>query len=166
MLEGYKHIRVLDPVGDARALHAIFSDHESCKYLYDDANEDLEATKALLKKWSKGCEDTSWAIVRGGGEALGRITCFNENNDGAWEVGIMLCPKARGLGLARKAMLEVVNFMDKYRSAKRIIADIDPENLASLSLFDRLGFKRVEYIENNEKTHLGWRDSIIMHYNF
>ncbi|HJS79675.1 MAG TPA: GNAT family protein [Vitreimonas sp.] len=44
----------------------------------------------------------------------------------------------------------------------RLMADIDPDNSASISLFLRAGFQREGLLRQNWKTHLGVRDSVIM----
>jgi RimJ/RimL family protein N-acetyltransferase len=44
----------------------------------------------------------------------------------------------------------------------RLMADIDPDNSASISLFLRASFQREGLLRANWKTHLGVRDSVIM----
>lgn len=56
-------LRPLDPDRDGEALHAIFGDEESCRYMTGPAFKTVEETIAQLKEWTKGLEDFSWVVV-------------------------------------------------------------------------------------------------------
>ena len=158
-----KILRALDPQLDGPALHAIFGDEKSCRYLPTPAFKTVEETRAQLAVWTEGWEDTSWAIIdRPDGEALGRITLYRPGDDGGvWEIGVMLAPAARGKGLAANAVREAVAYGFDVKDARRIVADIDPENAASIRLFEQLGFQREGRLRAASVTHLGVRDSLI-----
>lgn len=155
-------LRLLNPEFDGEALHAIFGDEACCAYLADPAAKSVEETVSLLKKWGKGTGETTWAIVeREDGEALGRATLIPRGRD-VWEIGIMMAPKAQGRGLAAKALREIIDLGFDRLGARRIFADIDDENIASIRLFERLGFAREGLLRANWKTHIGVRHSVIM----
>ncbi|WP_428407150.1 GNAT family N-acetyltransferase [Hyphococcus sp.] len=155
-------LRPLDPDRDGSALHAIFGDEECCTYLAGPANRSVKETVSMLREWNEGAEETTWAIVEAeDGEALGRATLIPRGRD-VWEIGIMLCPTAQGRGLAAKALIEVIELGFGRLGARRIFADIDDENVASIRLFERLGFRREGLLRANWKTHIGVRDSLIM----
>lgn len=155
-------LRLFDPDRDGPALHAVFGDEESCAYLAGPAAKSVEETVSQLKKWNEGTEETTWAIVeREDGEALGRATLIPRERN-VWEIGIMLCPAARGSGLATKALAEIIDRGFDTFGARRIFADIDEENRPSIRLFERLGFTREGLLRANWKTHIGVRHSVIM----
>ncbi|MEM8772181.1 MAG: GNAT family protein [Pseudomonadota bacterium] len=156
-------LRPLDPVRDGPALHAIFGDEESCRYLPAPAFKTVEETIVQLKTWTDGYGDTSWAIVEApGGEALGRAAIYRPvEDDGVWEVAVMVVPSAQGRGLAARAVAEAVNFGFDRKGARRIFADIDPDNTASVKVFERLGFHYEGRARALWKTHIGVRDSLI-----
>ncbi len=155
-------LRLFDPDRDGPALHAVFGDEESCTYLTGPATASVDETISQLKKWNAGTEETTWAIVEEPeGEALGRATLMPRERN-VWEVGIMLCPAARGGGLAARALGEVIDHGFETLGARRIFADIDDDNRPSIRLFERLGFTREGVLRANWKTHIGVRDSVIM----
>ncbi len=155
-------IRPLDPDRDGPALHAVFGDEESCRYLPDPAFRSVAETVSVLRKWTTGFEDTSWAVVdREDGEALGRVALFTQGRD-IWEAACMIVPAARGRNLAARALQPAIDYGFEKKGARRIFADIDPDNTASMRVFQRLGFQREGVLRAQWKTHIGVRDTIIM----
>ncbi len=155
-------LRPLNPARDAEALHAIFGDEESCRYLPDSAFASIEETRAQLEAWGVGAEDTSWAVVDNvDGPALGRLSLFT-GRDGVWEAACMIVPAARGRGLTAALMPQALDHVFEQKGARRIFADIDPEHAASLRTFEKLGFKKEGVLRALWKTHIGVRDSVIM----
>lgn len=102
-----------------------------------------------------------WAITAEGGEALGRVSLF-VRREGVGEIGVILRSTAQGKGLTSEALRFVVAHGFKALGLHRIEADIDPDNTASLRLFERNGFVREAILRDNWKTHIGIRDSVIM----
>ena len=102
-----------------------------------------------------------WALTEDGGEALGRIALY-VLREGVGEFGIILRRNAQGRGIASKAVDLVSQYGFQKLGLHRLMADIDPENGASLTLFIRNGFHREGVLKDNWKTHLGMRDSVIM----
>ncbi len=156
-------LRRLDPTRDGPSLHDVFGDEASCRYLPQPAFKTVDETVAQLETWTRGYEDTSWAIADApDGEALGRVTLYRPGGDAAvWEIGVMLAPAARGRGLAHRALREAVAYGFDAKGARRIVADIDPDNTASVRLFEKLGFQLEGRLRAVTTTHLGVRDSLI-----
>lgn len=102
-----------------------------------------------------------WAVTEDGGEALGRIALY-VLREGVGEFGIILRRDAQGRGIASKAVALVSDYGFNQLGLHRLMADIDPDNGASLTLFIRNGFHREGVLKQNWKTHLGMRDSVIM----
>lgn len=157
------NLRPLDPERDGPSLHAIFGDAESCLYLPSPAFRTVEETIAQLKDWTDGYGDTSWAIVDApDGDALGRVALYRPGgDDGVWEAAIMMTPSARGSGLATQALREAVCIGFEQKGARRIFADIDPDNAPSIRIFEKLGFQYEGRLRGLWKTHIGVRDSLI-----
>lgn len=155
-------LRLFDPDRDGPALHAIFGDEESCRYMTGPAVATAEETVSQLKKWNEGTETTTWAIVeREDGEALGRVTMIPRGPN-VFEAGIMLAPRAQGRGLAFGALCNALDIVFDARGARRVYADIDPDNTPSIRLFERAGFQREGVLRAAWETHIGVRDSVIM----
>lgn len=155
-------LRLFDPEQDGPALHAIFGDEKCCRYMAGPAVATVEETVGQLKKWNKGTEETTWAIVeREDGEAQGRVTMI-PRGPAVFETGIMLAPQAQGRGLAFAALCNALDIVFDARGARRVYADIDPDNTPSIRLFERAGFQREGVLRAAWETHIGIRDSVIM----
>lgn len=153
-------LRLLDLNRDLDAYHRFLSDFECVKYMMDPPASSREETLAMLTRWTKGYEDTSWAIYDPPAvQTLGRISTF-QNSEGVWEVGVMLLPEARGKGLAKSAVAKAMRATFALKSADLIRADIDPENIASIHVFEGLGYEKIGYDTRNVTTHIGLRDSV------
>ena len=155
-------LRSLDPDRDGSALHAVFGDEESCAYLAGPPSKTVDETIAQLKRWTDGSEDTSWAVIdRSDGPALGRISLFTHGRD-IWEAACMIVPAARGKNLAARGLAEAIDHVFAAKGARRIFADCDPDNIASIRTFEKLGFRREGVLRGNWETHIGVRDSVIL----
>ena len=156
------HLRVLDLERDAEALHAIFGDPESCRYLSQPATASVSETRALLERWNEGCEDTSWSVCDArDGDCLGRITMI-PRDDRVFEAACTIVPAARGRGAAIAGLAQALDFVFGERKARRVFADIDPDNAASLRTFEKLGFQREGYLRATYDTHIGVRDTVLL----
>ncbi|MCB9898344.1 MAG: GNAT family N-acetyltransferase [Planctomycetes bacterium] len=154
-------LRPIDPVRDAPALHAIFGDDESCRYMPEPALATVAQTQALLERWTTGHEDSSWAVCEEpDGRALGRVALVPRGPE-IWEAACMICPAARGRRLAARSLALVLNQAFDARGARRVFADIDPDNVASVRTFEVLGFRLEGRLRASWKTHIGVRDSLI-----
>jgi len=149
----------LDPDRDAEALHAVLGDPDSCRYLPRPAQPHVHATRALLRHWHDGWEDTDWAI-RVDGITVGRIGLFSRR-DGVWEAACLVVPAARGQRLAARTLPQAIDYVFATKGAHRVEADIDPDNTASLRVFESLGFRREGRLRHVWKTHIGLRDSVV-----
>lgn len=155
-------LRPLDLARDAEALHEIFGDPECATYLTEPAYASVEATRAKLAAWTTGHEDLSWAVCEyPQDELLGRIALVPRERQ-TFEAACMIRPCARGRNLAARALAIVINDAFDRRGARRIFADIDPENAASIRTFEKLGFQREGLLRAAWETHIGVRDSVIM----
>lgn len=148
-------------VADARALFAAHGDAETHKYWAGPAHKTIAETERYIAETLEAPTTRGWAITESGGEALGRIALF-QVRAGVGELGIIMRRDAHGRGLASKAVKLVCDYAFRELDMHRIVADVDPDNNASLSLFLRAGFQREGLLRGNWKTHLGVRDSVIL----
>lgn len=155
-------LRPLDPVRDGPALHAIFGDEASCRYLARPHFASVAETIAQLKAWGGPEDDTSWAVVESAdGPALGRVSLYTHGRD-IWEAACMIAPSSRGRNLAARALSQAIDIVFEKKGARRIFADCDPDNIASIRTFEKLGFGREGTLRGTWETHLGLRDSVIL----
>jgi RimJ/RimL family protein N-acetyltransferase len=154
-------LRKLDPDRDGPALHAIFGDEDSCRFLSHTPFTSVAETVAALKRWGEGSEETSWVVAEGeDGSALGRISMYGGARD-VWDAACMISPAARGRGLAARGLQLAIDEMFDRRGARRITADVDPDNAASARTFENLGFQFEGRLRGYWLTHIGERDSLI-----
>lgn len=66
---------------------------------------------------------------------------YTLNQDGDAEVGIMLAEDATGHGYATSAVKALSAFLAPQFD--RVFAEVDPENMGSISLLERTGYERV-----------------------
>jgi RimJ/RimL family protein N-acetyltransferase len=154
---------VLRPLerADAAALFAAHGDRETHKYWSSPAHASVDETARDIEETLAMKGASVWAITESGGEALGRVALF-ELRDGVGEIGIVMRRDATGRGLASKALQLVGEHAFGELNMHRLMADIDTDNNASISLFLRAGFQREGLLRGHWKTHIGVRDSVIM----
>jgi RimJ/RimL family protein N-acetyltransferase len=148
-------------VEDGPALFVAHGDSEVHQFWSSSAHASLEESVAYTADTIAIENSQHWAITESGGEALGRVSLF-VRREGVGEVGVILRSDAQGKGLTGEALRFVVAHGFEVLGLHRIEADIDPDNAASLRLFERCGFVREAVLRDNWKTHIGIRDSVIM----
>lgn len=156
-------VRPTDPDADAAALHAIFGDEESCRYLTRPAVATVNETADLLRRWMAASEDDiSWTIADTlDSPALGRVSVYPRGKNNVWDAACMIVPTARGRNLAARALALAIDEAFASRGARRIVADIDPDNAASIHVFEKLGFTLEARLRGEWEMHIGIRDSLI-----
>lgn len=160
---GGVRLRKLDIAGDLPALHAIFGDEESCRYMTEAAFPTPAQTLAQMRLWHPTGTEAAWAITEPaltGDEALGRAALLDRGRETA-EVAVMTAPPVRGRGLATRAIALLVEHGFAALRLRRLFADIDPDNAPSRALFARLGFREEGVLRAAWATHIGVRDAVI-----
>ena len=156
------YVRRIDPIADGPALHAIFGDEESCRYMTLPAMPDVGATIALMTQWLGDENAINWVLSETpDGPALGRVAVYPHNRNNVWEAACMIVPAARGRNLAARGLARAVDHSFELLGARRIMADIDPDNTASIRVFEKIGFTLEGRLRGEWETHIGIRDSLI-----
>ncbi|MDX2238595.1 MAG: GNAT family N-acetyltransferase [Hyphomonadaceae bacterium] len=145
---------------DAAALFAAHGDEAAHRFWSSPALRSVEETHAYIKETLAMACGRVWAVTEDGGEALGRIGLFHVRQ-GVAEIGLILRRSAQGRGLMGAAVRLVCAHAFAQLGYHRIVADIDPENAASIALFERCGFQREGLLRANWITHLGMRDTAL-----
>lgn len=89
-----------------------------------------------------------WVIAdRASDQFAGNTTLFSLRPDQQRaEMGYALLSRHWGLGIAREAVSRAIAYAFDDLALRRIEADIDPRNAASIALVERLGFQREGYL--------------------
>ncbi len=142
---------------DAPALFLALSDPQVQLYRHGVHADIAETARYIEESRARGL---AWAITEAGGEALGRLVLRVSEQSG--EYGIVVRRNAHRRGLARKALGLTEAYAFGTLKLARLTAAIDPDNAASLALFERAGFKRESIVHGARRTHLGLCDSVIV----
>ena len=144
---------------DAPAFHAMFSDAETMRYWSSLPHEKLAETEAWI-------EESLQTMARGDGHdfavlhaerVVGRAAFWMGN-----EIGFIFHRDVWGQGIAREALGAVLRFGFDALQFETVRADVDPENLRSVVLLERLGFRRTGYAERTFKLGDRWTDSVYL----
>ena len=154
-------LRPLDPVADGPALHAIFGDEESCRCMSGPATKSVEDTVALISRWTSP-NDINWVMADTmDGPALGRVSIFAHGKNTVWEAACMVAPSGRGRNLASRALGMAIDEAFAKLGARRIMADVDPDNISSKRVFEKPGFTLEGCLRGEWELHIGIRDALI-----
>lgn len=147
--------------GDAPALHPMLADAELMAYSADGPLDTVDDVRIYLAEEAAPGNQRTWAITRTGDDrAIGWVSGSEADGAGVTEIGFILAREAWGRGIAREAVSAVIDRLFA-EGRKRVFADADTENAASIILLERLGFRRERLLRDEWETHLGLRDSLI-----
>lgn len=149
-------------IDDAPELFPALSDADQMRWWSSGPHGALAETEAyLVFNAAEDQDHLCWAITRGGDDAaLGWVILMEKRTDVA-EIGYILRRDAGRRGFARESVSAVIDFAFSTLCLRRISADVDPDNAASLALLERLGFQREGLLREEWETHIGVRDSLI-----
>lgn len=77
------------------------------------------------------------------------------------EIGYTLDKEFRGKGYATEALTEIIDFLINSLKKCRIVASIDPTNLNSIRLIERLGFRKEAHFIESSFFQGRWVDDLI-----
>jgi len=126
--------------------HKILSDPRAMRYWDRPPHTDIEQSWAFLNGLINGPAETSdeYVLVRDG-LVIGKA--------GVWqrpEVGYILHPDHWGQGLATEALRPVLaRAFVKWSDIPHITAELDPRNIASARVLEKLGFRHLRTEEKN-----------------
>lgn len=137
---------------DRERVFELYSDPRVVRYWSFSAWTELAQADAFLAPLVAPRPDDSdvlpWAIAdRVTDELVGTTTLFELRRDQQRaEIGYSLVASRWRSGLAREAVHRVLRFAFDELELRRIEADVDPRNTASLALLDALGFVREGFL--------------------
>ena len=121
---------------DLDDMHAVLSHPLAMRWWATPPHADIEQTRAWLQSMVDSPRELSEDFVV---EHQGRVV----GKAGAWRLpgfGYILHPDVWGRGLATEAVGAFLNAAFARPDVPRLEADVDPRNLASLRLLEKLGF--------------------------
>jgi ribosomal-protein-alanine N-acetyltransferase len=135
-------------LGDAEAMHAVYSDEEVMRQVGDGPVADIGATEGMLRQCIAHQEEhgfSFWAVVEAAsGAVIGDAGLYLlEGRGPEIEVGYTLGRAWWGRGYATEAAGACVAVAFNQLGAREVVAVADPANAASLRVLDKLGMARV-----------------------
>lgn len=132
---------------DVQAVFDLESDPVAMRYWSRPPMQHLSEAQASVERAMQYFAERSglrWAITRPSDDLmLGHCSLFEFNEQcGRAEIGYGLDRRHWGQGLMNEALTAVVGYAFGALGARRLEADIDPRNLASVRALERLGFSR------------------------
>ena len=153
-------------VDDAEAMFEALGDPATMRYWSRGPFSDVEALRAYMAVNVEAASMRCWAVCapQTGRDEADRArgwVVLIEAKPGVHELGYILVPSARGRGWAREAVGRVVEHAFDELEARRLVADIDPDNVASIALVEAIGFRREGLLPAEWETHIGVRDTVL-----
>ena len=132
--------------GDVPALFEIFGDADAMRFWSWPAFTREEQARALLDDIRRHFAARTlfqWGIARKSDDAvIGTVTLFQVDHEHRrCEIGFALSRSTWGQGIATEAVTRIIRFAFEELGLHRIEADPDPQNLASIRVLERQGFK-------------------------
>ena len=142
---------------DIDSLYEIFSDPQVMRYWSTVPLPNREAAAELQREIAQGNESESmfkWGVaLRDSGTVIGTATLFNLSlENGRAELGYAMGRAHWGKGYMNEALKALVSHTFEVMDLRRLEADVDPRNAASIRSLERLGFQREGFLR--ERWHV------------
>ena len=142
---------------DIDGLYKVFSDPKVVRYWSSGPLANREAAAAMQREIAAGNENHTmfkWGLaLRESNLVIGTSTLFNLNLDnGRAELGYAMGSAYWGKGYMNEALKALVSHAFEDMKLRRLEADVDPRNTASIRTLERLGFQREGYLR--ERWHV------------
>jgi len=153
--------------GDVGALFEIFSDPSVARFWSAPPITKKGEARALLRDVRRGFRDRDlfeWGLVlRRTDRVVGTVTLwrFDVENRRA-EVGFALARHAWGRGLMKEGLNLAIALSFGPLGLRRLEADVDPRNEASLRLLESLGFRREGLMRERWNTGGELQDGVLL----
>ena len=142
---------------DIDGLYDVFSDSQVMRYWSTGPLSNREAAAAMQREIAAAnLRDTmmKWGLaLRESNFLIGTTTLFNLNLDnGRAELGYAMGRAYWGKGYMHEALQALVSHAFEVLELRRLEADVDPRNAASIRTLERLGFQREGFLR--ERWHV------------
>ena len=146
---------------DAEALHEAYSDTDLMRWWSSPPHQSAEETRAYLASHVDRPEWRGWAITLAGDDRAIGTLATTLRRPGVVEISYLLVRRQWGKGYAGEAVARLLDLLFE-EGTRRVFADTDPDNAASILLLERLSFRREGVLRAEWETHLGVRDTLIL----
>lgn len=143
---------------DIDSIYEIFSDPQVMRYWSVTPLMNREAAAQMQREIAEGnLKESAWKwglALSDSNKLIGTCTLFNLNlSNGRAEIGYAMGRPYWGNGYMNEALQALVKHAFDVVQLRRLEADVDPRNTASIRTLERLGFQREGYLR--ERWHVG-----------
>lgn len=150
---------------DARPVHAIVGDDRVTAWLSFDSRDLAGATDmvegAIQRAGQSPRGEFYLAVIKKGSHDLIGFARLGLNGVRAAKLGYAIHADEWGQGYASEAVGAAVKFGLEELGLHRISAAIGPDNLSSIKVAERAGFRYEGRIRDHVFTNAAWRDSLL-----
>jgi len=101
-------------------------------------------------------------LTKDTGKLIGDIGIhFLKSEPAQVELGVTLALDFQGQGFATEALSGIISYLFGELNKQRILASIDPNNESSIKLFERLGFRKLEFSVDSDVALPEWPDDLV-----
>lgn len=141
---------------DLEALHAVLADEATVRFWSTGPHRTLETTREWLEAMMASPPEVSEDfVIEHRGEVVGKVGFFRLP-----EIGYILRRDRWGQGLVTEAARAVIDHVFQTRDVAELQADVDPRNVGSIRVLERLGFIETGRAERTYCVEGTWSDSI------
>ncbi|KWX80222.1 GNAT family acetyltransferase [Paenibacillus riograndensis] len=101
------------------------------------------------------------AISSKDGQLLGDIGIHYMDDGFHMELGYTLSPEFEGKGYASEAVRAVIDYVFSGLGKHRVTCSVDPDNLKSIRLLERLGFRKEAHFIKSYRMNNEWYDDCV-----
>jgi RimJ/RimL family protein N-acetyltransferase len=160
-------LRAFQP-DDLEPLHAIYSDEEIVRYLYNDPRT-LDDVRDLLARKMGGTvlqAEGDWlsaaVVLRDTDELVADVSLLWASQlHRQGELGFVVHPAHQGHGYATEASRPLLAFAFETLGLHRVIGRTEARNLGSARVLEKLGMRREAHLVENEWVKGEWQSELI-----
>jgi ribosomal-protein-alanine N-acetyltransferase len=151
---------------DAQRFFELRSNPEVMKYMDREPFRSIHDAEEMLKDAIEAYRKqaaVNWAITSKDDEKMMGYVCLLkwQKQHFRAEVGYALLPDHQGKGIMSEAVAAVITYGFETLNLHRIEADVNPDNIASIKLLEKLNFQREAYFRENFFFNGKFLDSVI-----
>lgn len=153
---------------DFEAIHAMRSDPEVVRYLYEEPFSPEQTRQSLARKiastaWVNEDDWLGAAVVeRASGLTVGDVGLhWVSERDRTAEIGFTFHPGRQGKGYATEAARAMVDWAFTGAGMHRVIGRTEARNAASARVLEKLGMRREAHLVENEWVKGEWQSELV-----
>lgn len=128
--------------------------------------KNIEEIEEFINKNILVCPNTSdtWlqlAVCLKEGQLIGDIGIHFIDDDYQIEIGYTLSPERQGNGYAAEAVKAVINCAFVEHKKHRVSASVDPDNIKSVKLLEKIGFRKEAHFIKSYRMGNQWCDDCV-----